>query len=163
MIAKTRPSEFALRALQMQLEREHYDPPDFEQLHAALEGLRSKIVTEPALAHSSARARLSVDYRSEGMGGRGRIYAEIDGRKLRDLLESDVLNEMQVYVFTEAGRLSGLQVDNAATLPNRLETVLTALDALALEHYLEAVDCPEAGLEAASLSDVLRWVASTKL
>ena len=53
--------------------------------------------------------------------------------------------------------------DNAATLPNRLEPVLLALDTLALEHHLEAVNCTEAGLEEASLSDVLRWVVGTKL
>ena len=161
MIAKTRPTAFALRALQAQLERETFAAADLEQIHTALETLRSEIVTEPApISH---RVQLSVDYRSEGMGGRGRIYAEIDGRKLRDLLENAVLDDAQVYVFTDAGRLSGLQVDNAATLPERLEPVLLALDALALEHDLEVVDCREAGLEAASLSDVLRWVVRTKL
>ncbi len=164
MIAKTRPTEFALQALKTQLGRERYDAPDLEQIHAALGMLRSEITLEPTvLLPSSTRAQLSVDYRSEGMGGRGRIYAEVDGRKLRDLLESAVLIEAQVYVFTDAGRLSGLQVDNAATLADRLEIVVTALDALTVEHDLEPVDCPEAGLESASLSDVLRWVVSTKL
>lgn len=163
MISKTRPTEFALRALRAQLERETFSASDLEQLRAALETLQSKITPEPTLARSSQRAQLSVDYRSEGMGGRGRIYAEVDGRKLRDLLENTVLDNAQVYVFTDAGRLSGLQVDNAATLPERFETVLPALDALALEHHLETVDCSEAGLEAASLSDVLRWVVTTKL
>ena len=163
MIAKTRPSEFALQALQVQLERETFTASDLEQIHAALETLQSKITLEPAPSSSSTRAQLSVDYRSEGMGGRGRIYAEIDGRKLCDLLEHPELDDAQVYVFTDAGRLSGLQVDNAATLPNRLEPVLLALDTLALEHHLEAVNCTEAGLEEASLSDVLRWVVGTKL
>ena len=163
MIAKTRPSEFAVQALKAQLERETYNPSDLAEIRAALGALRSAIVTEPTPSPSSKRAQLSVDYRSEGMGGRGRIYAEIDGRKLRDLLENTVLDAAQVYVFTDAGRLSGLQVDNAATLPERLEPVLAALDALALTHDLERVDCPEAGLESASLSDVLRWVVSTKL
>lgn len=163
MIAKTRPSEFALRALQVQLERETFSASDLEQIHIALETLRSQITLEPRLLPSSARPQLSVDYRSEGMGGRGRIYAEVDGRKLRDLLEHPELDEAQVYVFTDTGCLSGLQVDNAAALPKRLESVLTALDALTLEHHLELVDCSEAGLKAASLSDVLRWVVSTKL
>ena len=86
-----------------------------------------------------------------------------EDRKLRDLLEHPELDEAQVYVFTDAGCLSGLQVDNAAALPKRLESVLTALDALTLEHHLETMDCSEAGLKAASLSDVLRWVVSTKL
>ena len=163
MIAKTRPSAFALQALKLQLEREDYEASDVEQIRAALGTLQSKITLEPRLPRSSARAQLSVDYRSEGMGGRGRIYAEVDGRKLRDLLENTVLDDAQVYVFTDAGHLSGLQVDNAATLPERFETVLLALDALALEHGLEAVDCREAGLESASLSDVLRWVVNNKL
>ncbi len=163
MIAKTRPSEFALRALTAQLEREDYDASDLEQIHAALGTLRSKITLEPVPSPSSTRAQLSADYRSEGMGGRGRIYAEVDGRKLRDLLEHPDLDEAQVYVFTDAGHLSGLQVDNAATLPDRLGVVVTALDALTLEHHLETVDCSEAGLTAASLSDVLRWIVSTKL
>ena len=163
MIAKTRPSEFAVQALRAQLERESFSALDLQRIHAALETLRLQIVAEPAPSPSSGWAQLSVDYRSEGMGGRGRIYAEIDGRKLRDLLESAILDDAQVYVFTDAGHLSGLQVDNAATLADRLEVVLTALNALTLEHHLEPVDCTEAGLEAASLSDVLRWVVSTKL
>ena len=163
MIAKTRPTAFALRALQTQLERETFTAPDLEQIHASLELLHSQIVVEPAASPSSRRAQLSVDYRSEGMGGRGRIYAEVDGRKLRELLENAVLDNAQVYVFTDAGSLSGLQVDNAATLADRFETVLLALDALTLEHHLETVDCVEAGLEEATLSDVLRWVVSTKL
>ena len=163
MIAKTRPTEFALQALKAQLERETFSASDLEEIHASLETLRSKITLEPASSPSSTRAQLSVDYRSEGMGGRGRIYAEVGERKLRDLLENTVLDEAQVYVFTDAGRLSGLQVDNAATLPNRLEIVLLALDALTLEHHLETMDCTEAGLEGASLSDVLRWVVDTKL
>ena len=163
MIAKTRPTEFALQALKAQLERETFSASDLEQIRSSLETLRSQITPEPTPSPLSQRAQLSVDYRSEGMGGRGRIYAEVDGRKLRDLLENTVLDDAQVYVFTDAGRLSGLQVDNAATLPERLEPVVAALDALALEHHLETVDCSEAGLEAASLSDVLRWVVTTKL
>lgn len=163
MIAKTRPSEFALRALKLQLERETFSASDVEQIQAALETLRREITLEPIPSPLSARAQLSVDYRSEGMGGRGRIYAEIDGRKLRDLIENTVLDDAQVYVFTDNGRLSGLQVDNAATLPERLEPVLLALDALALEHGLETVDCTEAGLISARLSDALRWIVNAKL
>ena len=163
MIAKTRPTAFAWRALRTQLERETFTAPDLEQIHASLELLHSQIVVEPAASPSSRRAQLSVDYRSEGMGGRGRIYAEVDGRKLRELLENAVLDNAQVYLFTDAGSLSGLQVDNAATLADRFETVLLALDALTLEHHLETVDCVEAGLEEATLSDVLRWFVSTKL
>jgi hypothetical protein len=163
MIGRTRPSEFAVRALETQLEREvsSFEAAELEELKVALETLRAQIpnAEQVYVVPRDAQAQLNVEYRAEGMGGRGRIYAEIEGRKLRDLLENTVLDEAQVYVFTDAGRLSGFQVDNANTLSNRLEPVLATLETLNLEH----VDCVEANLEDAGLSDVLRWVVENRI
>ena len=163
MIGRTRPSEFAVQALETQLAREAtgFNGLELEELHDALEALRAQVpnaAQDQALAQA-ARAQLNVEHRAEGMGGRGRIYAEIEGRKLRDLLDDTVLDDAQVYIFTDAGRLSGFQVDNANNLPDRLGPVLNALDGLNLEH----VDCVEAGLEDAGLSDVLRWVVANRI
>ena len=163
MIGRTRPTEFAVRALKTQLEREvsGFDSVELEELHSALETLRTQIPNlEPAqLVSQATRSQINVEYRAEGMGGKGRIYAEIEGRKLRDLLENTVLDDAQVYVFTDAGPLSGFQVDNANTLSDRLEPVLNALDGL----NIERVDCVEASLEDAGLSDVLRWVVANRI
>jgi hypothetical protein len=160
MIARTRPSAFAVSALEAQLQLETYTPDELEEVRAALDDLRTRLEPVPASAPSSSRrAQLNVEYRAEGMGGRGRIYADVDGRKLRDLLENDTLDAAQVYVFTDNGHFAGFQVDNAAALPDRLEPVLLALEGL----NLERVDCAEAGLEDVSLGDVLRWVVNRKL
>lgn len=159
MIRRTRPSAFAVNALEAQLALETYAPDELEEVRAALEILRSSIPAPEPAAPSSPRAQLNVDYRAEGMGGRGRLYMDVDGRKLRDLVENDALDEAQVYVFTDSGRLSGVQVDNAATLADRLEGVLHELETL----NLERVDCVEAGLEDASVGDVLRWVVEHRI
>ncbi len=161
MIARTRPSEFAVTALETQLGREagSFAPDELEALRAALQALKMRVTPDAPDQTSGARGSLNVDFRREGMGGKGRIYAEIEGRKLRDLMENPVLDEAQVYVFTDAGRLAGFQVDNANTLPDRLEGVLNELESLDLER----VACPEAGLEDASLSDVLRWVVQARV
>jgi hypothetical protein len=165
MIARTRPSEFAVTALETQLGREaaSFAPDELEVLRAALEALKMRVTPQKTYdapdQTSGARGSLNVDFRREGMGGKGRIYAEIEGRKLRDLMENPVLDEAQVYVFTDAGRLAGLQVDNANTLPNRLTGVLTELESLPLER----VDCPEAGLEDVNLAEVLRWVVEARV
>jgi hypothetical protein len=163
MIHRTRPSEFAVQALETQLSREAvgFSETELEELYDALRTLRTQIpnAVQPHTIPREASAQLNVEYRAEGMGGKGRIYAEIEGRQLRDLLESTVLDDAQVHVFTDAGLLSGFQVDNANTLSDRLEPVLTALDAL----NLEPVDCVEAGLTGAGLSDVLRWVVGSRI
>jgi hypothetical protein len=163
MIGRTRPSEFAVRALETQLAREAagFDAAELEELHGALRALQAQIpnLEQAPSAPRDTRAQLNVEYRAEGMGGRGRIYAEVEGKKLRDLLENKVLDDAQVYVFTDAELLSGFQVDNANTLSDRLEPVLEALNSL----NLERVDCPEANLEDVGLSDVLRWVVENRI
>jgi hypothetical protein len=161
MIARTRPSAFAVNALETQLQREaaQFEAGELEEVRRALNELRSRITEDAPASASSTRAVMNVDYRREGMGGKGRIYAEVEGRKLRDLLENPTLDDAQVYVFLDNDRIAGVQVDNANTLPERLETVLIELDAL----NLECVDCPEAGLEAVSVSEVLRWLAKVRL
>jgi hypothetical protein len=161
MIARTRPTQFAVNALGTQLEREagNFDAAELEGIRVALLNLKDQILEDAPAPTSRARAVLNVDYRSEGMGGKGRIYAEVEGRKLRDLLENPALDDAQVYVFLERGALAGVQVDNANTLPERLAAVLTELETL----NLERVDCPEAGLESAQVSEVLQWVVTARL
>ena len=157
MIRRTRPSAFAVNALQVQLAREagNFDAGELEALRDALAGLAAQVKAEASEVQArtpEARATLSLEHRREGMGGRGRIYAEIEGRPLRDLLDHPVLDEAQVYIFMDSGRVAGFQVDNANTLAERLEPVLVALETLELEH----VDWPERGLSDLSLSEVLR-------
>ncbi|NJK43679.1 MAG: hypothetical protein HC933_04840 [Pleurocapsa sp. SU_196_0] len=158
MIARTRPTRFAVNALETQLGREaaQFDAAELKVIRAALSNLEDQILKDTPAQTTHTGAVLNVDYRPEGMGGKGRIYAEVEGRKLRDLLENTVLDDAQVYVFLERGAVAGIQVDNANTLPERLETVLTELEAL----NLERVDCPEAGLEEARVTEVLRWVVT---
>jgi hypothetical protein len=161
MIARTRPSAFAVNALETQLQREaeSFDASELQDVRRALADLQSRVIDETPQHPSSARALMNVDDRPEGMGGKGRIYAEVEGRKLRDLLEHPPLDDAQVYVFLENDRLAGVQVDNANSLSERFETVFEELERL----NLERVDLPEAGLEAVTVGEVLRWIVNSRL
>jgi hypothetical protein len=149
MIARTQKTAFALNALKTQLERERHNlsPSEFLALWQALVSL------EPSAAPSTQTGVVNLEYRPEGMGGRGRLYLEVGGRSLRELMDNPPLDGLQVYLFEDAGRFAGLQIDNANTLPERLAAVLRGLESL----LLEPLDCPEAGLYGAGLGQILEW------
>jgi hypothetical protein len=156
MIARTRPSAFAVRALKAQLEREgaSFTEGELQQLSAALEALQGQIPVED----SSQINHLNIDYRPEGMGGQGRLYLELEGRQSLELIDAPALDQLRVYVFRDAQGFSGVQVDAANTLSERLEAAVQSLDALELPH----VTALEAGLEDVPVSSVLEWVAENK-
>ena len=155
MISKTRPSEFAIRALQAQLEKERLglEPSEFERLLLALQQL------EVQPENLNLLGVINVDYRAEGMGGKGRLYFEIGGRTMREVLDNEVLDAAQVYVFMNGTNFAGLQVDAANTLTERLPAVLRALQDL----NLELLDCPDMGLERASIATILEVTAKQYL
>ena len=93
------------------------------------------------------------------MGGRGRLYLEIAGREQLEPLESEILDDLKVYVFTDGARFAGLQIDNANSLADRLEPALNGLSTL----ELEAVDCLEADLEHVEVGEVLIWAVNNRI
>jgi hypothetical protein len=155
MISKTRPSAFAVQALQTQLEKERagLEPSQFEKLLLALQQL------EVQPENTVQTGVVNVDYRAEGMGGKGRLYLEVGGRTMREVLDNEALDAAQVYVFMNGTSFAGLQVDAANTLPERLPAVLRALEELGLE----LLDCPDLGLEGVGIATILEVTAKRYL
>jgi hypothetical protein len=150
MIARTQKTTFALAALKTQLERERHSLSESEFL-ALWQQLQS---LEPEASVGASVGVVNVDYRPEGMGGRGRLYLEVGGRTLREPADNAALDELQVYLFWDGTAFAGLQMDNAKTLPERLPVLLRLLE----EQHLEPLDCPEAGLIGVNLGQILEWV-----
>jgi hypothetical protein len=150
MIARTQKTEFALAALKTQLERErqHLSEAEFLALWQQLHNLK------PEVSVAAGLGVVNVDYRPEGMGGRGRLYLEVGGRTLREPAENTALDELQVYLFWDGMAFAGLQMDNAKTLPERLPVLVAQLEVLPIE----LLDCPEAGLYGTDLGQILEWV-----
>jgi hypothetical protein len=159
MIARTRASDFAIRALKNELLRSELPESDRLAVKNALEQLRAQIVLEVVPVISSARPQASIEYRPHGDANKGRLYLEIEGREQIETIEHDGLDALEVYVFADPKGFAGLQVDNAKTLPERLEH---ALDLLRLTDFPN-VDCTEAGLENASVADVLAWSCTHRI
>jgi hypothetical protein len=160
MIARTRASDFAVRALENELTRAELSNVDRLEVEAALEALRNRIELEPVqVANSSERPQASVEYRPHGDANKGRLYLEIDGREQVETLEHDGLDALEVYVFWDANGFAGLQIDNAKTLPERL---VNALEILRNSDF-PRLDCPEAGLEDASVADLLAWSCTHRI
>jgi hypothetical protein len=153
MIARTRASDFAVRALENELRRAELPEADRLEVETALEHLRSQIVLEVVPISSSERPQASIEYRPHGDANKGRLYLEIEGREQVETIEHDGLDALEVYVFSDANRFAGLQIDNAKTLPERLESALELLRGT----DFPLVDCQEAGLENATVADVLAW------
>jgi hypothetical protein len=163
MIARTRASDFAIRALENELARAELNDADRLEVEHALEHLRVQIVLEVApkseALGSSERPQASIEYRPHGDANKGRLYLEIEGREQVETIEHDGLDALEVYVFSNAKGFAGLQIDNAKTLPERLENALGLLRSTDFPN----VDCPEAGLENASVADVLAWSCTHRI
>jgi hypothetical protein len=159
MIARTRASDFAVRALENELRRSELPEPDRLEVENALEHLRAQIVLEVVPISSSERPQASIEYRPHGDANKGRLYLEIEGHEQVETIEHDGLDGLEVYVFSDAKGFAGLQIDNAKTLPERLENALNLLR----NSNLPNVDCPEAGLENASVADVLAWSCTHRI
>jgi hypothetical protein len=163
MIARTRASNFAVRALEAELARAELPQSDRFEVEAALENLRAQIVLEVVPKSDtlalSTRPQASIEYRPHGDANKGRLYLEIEGREQVETVEHDGLDALEVYVFSDAKGFAGLQIDNAKTLPERLEN---ALDLLRNTNFPN-VDCIEAGLEDASVADVLAWSCTHRI
>jgi hypothetical protein len=162
MISRVRPSAFAVTALERELTQnavsDDLTETEMLEIQAALEQLSSQVL-ETRETPTSTRPQMTIDYRSEGMGGRGRLYLEIAGREQLEPLESEILDALQVYVFTDGVSFAGLQIDNANTFPDRLEQTLNGLSTL----ELETVDCLEAGLEQVGVEEVLMWAVMNRI
>jgi hypothetical protein len=159
MIARTRASDFAVRALENELRRAEMPESDRLEVENALEQLRNQIVLEIVPTASSERPQASIEYRPHGDANKGRLYLEIEGREQVETIEHDGLDALEVYVFSDAKGFAGLQVDNAKTLPERLENALELLR----NTDFPAVDCQEAGLENATVADVLAWSCTHRI
>lgn len=159
MIARTRASDFAVRALEAELTRAELNDADRLEVESALENLRAQIVLEVAVLASSERPQASIEYRPHGDANKGRLYLEIEGREQVETIEHDGLDALEVYVFSDAKGFAGLQIDNAKTLPERLENALELLRNTDLPN----VDCTEAGLEDVSVADVLAWSCTHRI
>jgi hypothetical protein len=150
MVARTQKTAFALAALKAQLERERHSLSESEFL-----GLWQQLQSfEPETTSHKAVGVVNIDYRPEGMGGRGRLYLEVGGRTMREPADNAVLDEFQVYLFWDGADFAGLQMDNAKTLPEHLSGLVAQLKTLPLE----PLDCPEAGLYSVGLTQMLEWV-----
>jgi hypothetical protein len=163
MIARTRASDFAVRALENELRRAELPEADRLEVEHALENLRTQIVLEVVpksdALDPSPRPQASIEYRPHGDANKGRLYLEIESREQIQTIEHDGLDALEVYVFADAQGFAGLQIDNAKTLPERLEK---ALGLLRLTDFPN-VDCPEAGLEDVSVADVLAWSCTHRI
>jgi hypothetical protein len=159
MIARTRASEFAVRALENELRRAELPEADRLEVENALEDLRAQIVLEVVPVVSSERPQASIEYRPHGDANKGRLYLEIEGREQVETIEHDGLDALEVYVFSDAKGFAGLQIDNAKTLPERLENALELLRNTDFPN----VDCQEAGLENVSVADVLAWSCTHRI
>lgn len=162
MIQRTRPTVFAVSALEAELERnlgtDGLSDSDVNEIRASLEKLVLEAQPVRAALAPTERLQAAIEYRPNGSGGRGRLFIEIEGRAQLEPLETltpqiGVLDEFKVYIMTDGSAFAGLQVDDATELPARSEGARAALDAL----DLPAVDCSEANLQSASVSDVLSW------
>ncbi|MFN3266668.1 MAG: hypothetical protein ACK41E_07495, partial [Deinococcales bacterium] len=122
MIERTQKTAFALAALKTQLERERQNLSEAE--FAALE--QQLLRLQPQDVAATQIGVVNVDYRPEGMGGRGRLYLEIGGRKMTQLMDNEALDALQVYLFMDGTAFAGLQADNANTLPERLDAATRA-------------------------------------
>ena len=167
MIARTRASDFAVRALENELARTELDDTDRLEVETALEELRSqivpKIVLEVVPASSSERPQASIEYRPHGDANKGRLYLEIEGRQQVETIEHDGLDALEVYVFSDASGFAGLQIDNAKTLPERLESALELLRTGTDTGEFPKVDCIEAGLEDVNVAEVLAWSCTHRI
>jgi hypothetical protein len=159
MIARTRVSDFALRALENELRRSKLPELDRLEVEKALEHLRTQIVLEVVPVVSSERPQASIEYRPHGDANKGRLYLEIEGREQVETIEHDDLDALEVYVFSDAKGFAGLQIDNAKTLPERLENALELLR----NNGFPNVDCTEAGLENATVADLLAWSCTHRI
>jgi hypothetical protein len=162
MISRVKPGAFAVTALEREftLNRVSDDLNETEMLEIrnALEQLSSRVL-EAQETPNSDHPQMTIDYRREGMGGRGRLYLEIAGREQLEALESEVLDSLQVYVFTDGLMFAGLQVDDANSLADRLEPALNGLSTL----ELPLVDCVEANLERVGVGEVLMWAVMNRI
>ncbi len=162
MIARVKPSAFALTALEREftLNAVSDDLSETERLEIrnALEALANQVLETRAII-TSDRPQMTIDYRAEGMGGQGRLYLEITGQDQLEPLESEELDPFQIYVFMSDSSFAGLQVDNANTLADKLEPAVQELRNL----ELPLVDCLEANLEKVGVGEVLVWAVNNRI
>ncbi len=164
MIGRTRPTGFAIKALETEfarhVESDGLTESDVQEIRAALEKrILENAGTQPIAPSPTAHLQASIEYRPNGSGDKGRLFIEIEDRAQLEPLENPALDEFKVYVMTDGSRFAGLQVDDATQLPPRLEVAIDELDAL----ELPVVDCVEAGLEGAEISDVLAWAVRNRV
>jgi hypothetical protein len=134
---------------------------EIQHLTAVLLALQAEIAQAEA-AHATAASdhpQVNVDYRAEGLNGRGRLYLEVLGRQQRYPDEPFALPFEGMYLFSDDIGFAGLQVDDVNTMIERLEPVLLALAAL----DLPPLDCPEAQLTAVHIATVLEWAVKTRI
>jgi hypothetical protein len=162
MISRVKPSAFAITALEREFTlnavSDDLNETEILEIRHALEALANQVL-ETRETPISDRPQMTIDYRSEGMGGRGRLYLEIAGREQLEPLESDVLDDLKVYVFTDGSSFAGLQIDDANTLADKLEPALQELRNL----ELPLVDCVEANLERVGVGEVLVWAVVNRI
>ena len=163
MIARTKPSAFAVTALEKEFTlnavTDDLNETQMLEVRSALEHLANQSLEfQPSIVLSD-RPQMTIDYRKEGMGGNGRLYLEIFGQEQLEAIESEELDPLQIYVFMSDSSFAGLQVDNANTLFDRLEKASLELSALELPN----VDCLEAELENVDVVKVLEWTVSNRI
>jgi hypothetical protein len=132
-----------------------------QHLAAALAALEAEIVALEAnkAPVASDHPHINVDYRAEGLNGRGRLYLEVLGRQQCYPDEPFALPFEGIYLFSDDVGFAGLQVDDVNTMVERLEPVLQALAAL----DLPLLDCPEARLSGVHIVTVLEWAVRTRI
>lgn len=162
MISRVKPSTFAVRALEREFTlnavSDDLSDPEILEIRNALEALANQVL-ETQATPTSIRPQMTIDYRSEGMGGQGRLYLEITGQEQLEPLEGEELDPFQIYVFMSDSSFAGLQVDNANTLADRLEPARQELRNL----ELPLVDCVEANLEKVGVEEVLVWAVNNRI
>ena len=163
MIARTKPTDFAITALEREFTQnavsDDLTETEMLEIRRALEGLANQSLEVQVPKIISDRPQMTIDYRSEGMGGHGRLYLEIAGQEQLEALESEELDPLQIYVFMSDSSFAGLQIDNANTLSDRLEKASLELKAL----ELPKVDCIEAQLENVDVGEVLMWAVKNRI
>lgn len=157
MIARTRPDDRAVAALERELARPGSLPDERArpEVMAAIEALRGRAAAAGAGEAPSGRLELEVDYRPHAQGGAGRLFLEVRGRLSTLAGVPYDLSSPGIYLFSDERGFSGLQVDEANSLPERLAAALEELRPL----ELPPVDLPEAGLANVHVADALEWAS----
>jgi hypothetical protein len=168
LIERTRSDVRSVALLMREWQRSgsqsHLAPEERQHLELALQKLQVQSLEHAQQTYDSSlkllntpdaplRPRANLDYRAEGLQGRGRLYIEIDDRPQIYPDDPVTLPFDFIYLFGSDLGFAGLQIDGVDKLIDQRDLVISTLKAI----DLPVIDCPEAGLRDVHIVDVLVW------